>query len=147
MKLYRAFAQGTDFGALTSHQKVLVVVGGGLVLLSYSALLGCAFLSVISLLTHRFARYWTTCFIFCAAATAGWMAFYAGLFIRREGVMILRPNVVMFWLLALATLLSAFLGFKNPNKYVAASTVLVIVAAYSYVFPIFVSGLSLLSQK
>jgi len=147
MKLYRAFAQGTEFGALTSHQKVLVVVGGGLVLLSYSALLGCAFLFGISLLTNRFSWYWTTCFIFCAAATAGWMAFYAVLFIRWEGVMILRPNVVMFWLLALATLLSAFFGFKNPNKYLTASIVAIIVAAYSYVFPIFTYGLSLLWKK
>lgn len=130
-----------------SSEKVLVVVGGGLVLLSYSGLLECAFLSFSSVLTNRFSRYWTTCFILCAAATAGWMAFYAVMFLRQEGVMILRPNVVMYWLLALATLLSAFFGFKYPQKYVAASTVAIIVAAYSYVFPIFAYGLSLLWKK
>jgi hypothetical protein len=75
------------------------------------------------------------------------MAFYGVMFIRREGVMIFRPNVVMFWLLALATLLSALFGLKYPQKYVAASTVAIIVAVYSYVFPIFAYGLSLLWKK
>jgi hypothetical protein len=147
MKLPSIFAQTSKFSSLTSHQKVLVVVAGGLVLLSYSALLGCASLSLLSLITNRFSRYWTICFIFCAAATAGWMTFCAVLFIRRGGVAIYRSNTIMFWLLALATLLSAFVGFKYPHKYVATSAVVVIVAAYSYMFRIFVYSLWLLWRK
>ena len=75
------------------------------------------------------------------------MTFYAVLMIRRGGLMIYRSNVIMFWLLALATLLSAFVGLKYPHKYVAASAVVVIVAAYSYMFRIFVYSLSLLWRK
>jgi hypothetical protein len=75
------------------------------------------------------------------------MAFYAVLFIRWGGIMIFRPNVVMFWLLALATLLSAFWGFKYPYKYGVVSTVTAIVAAYCYVFREFAYGLSLLWKK
>jgi hypothetical protein len=147
MKLSSIFAQTSGFSSLTSHQKVLVVAAGGLVLLSYSAILGCASLTLLSMITNRFSRYWTICFISCAAATAGWMTFYAVLMIRREGLMIYRSNVIMFWLLALATLLSAFVGLEYPHKYVAASAVVAIVAAYSYMFRIFVYSLSLLWRK
>jgi hypothetical protein len=141
------FAQNAGFGSLTSHMKVLLVVAGVLVLLSYSSLLGCASLSLHSLITRRFSRYWTTCFIFCGAAMAGWMAFYAVLFGRGEGIMVFRANIIMFWALAPATLLSAIFGFKYPYKYVAASTVVVIVLAYSYVFRISVYGAGLLWKK
>jgi hypothetical protein len=74
-------------------------------------------------------------------ATVGWMSYYAVWFIRGEGVMIFRSNLIMFWLLALATLLTAFAGFKHPHKYIAASAVAVIIAAYSYAFPILVRGI------
>jgi hypothetical protein len=69
------------------------------------------------------------------------MSYYAVWFIRGEGVMIFRSNLIMFWLLALATLLTAFAGFKHPHKYIAASAVAVIIAAYSYAFPILVRGI------
>ena len=147
MKLASALMQDSGFGSLSSHEKILVVLGGALVLLSYSALLGCAFLSVLSLMTDRFSRYWMTCFMLSAAATVGWMGYYAVWFVRGEGVMIFRSNLVMFWLLALATLLCAFVGFKHPHKYIATSAVAVIVAAYSYTFPILVRGISILWRK
>lgn len=147
MKLASAFVQDSGFSSLSSHQRILVVLGGALVLLSYSALLGCAFLSVLSPMTNRFSRYWTTCFILSAAATVGWMGYYAVWFIRGEGVMIFRSNLLMFWLLVLATLLSAFVGFKYPHKYIAASAVALIVAAYSYAFPFLVHGISLFWRK
>ncbi len=134
------FVQDSGFSSLSSHQKILVVLGGGLVLLSYSALLGCAFLSVQSLITERISRYWKLCFILCAVAMAGWMSYYAVMFIRGGGMMIYRSNLVMFWLLALATLSSAFVGFKYPHRYIAVSTVALIVAGYSYAFPIWVYG-------
>src|ERR1700745_2386003 len=119
MKLDGTFTQDSGFSSLTSHQKILVVLGGGLVLLSYSALLGCAFLSALSLITKRIPRYWTLCFILCAVAMAGWMSYYAVMFIRGGGMMIYFSNLILFWLLALATLSSAFVGFKYPHRYIA----------------------------
>src|ERR1700733_14911152 len=116
MGLSDIFVQSAGFNSLTSHQKGLVVFGGGLALLSYSALLVCASLSALSLVTTRFSRYWIICFILCAGATAGWMIFCAALFVRWGGIMVFRPNIIMFWLLAAGTLLSAFFAFKYPHK-------------------------------
>jgi hypothetical protein len=47
-------------------------------------------------------------------------------------------GIIMFWALALATLLSAFFGFKPPHRYFVASAVMVVVAAYVYFCRIFV---------
>ncbi len=75
------------------------------------------------------------------------MGFYAGSLYLGGGILIFRNNVVLFWLVAFAALISAFFGFRSSQRYIAISVLVLCLLAFNVVMPSFVHAFRLLRKK
>jgi len=100
-------------------EKALALVFPVLVVLSLLACLSFVSISISSFLTTGLSHYWNACFLLCSTALAGWIILYAGQLRLGGGVMICLNNLMLFWFLALAVLISALARFSGPQRYVA----------------------------
>jgi hypothetical protein len=117
-------------------EKALALVFAILVTLSLLACLSFVSISTFSLLTGRLSHYWNVCFLLCSTALAGWMILYAGQARLGGGVMIFLNNLMLFWFLVLAVLISALAKFSGPQRYVAVLILGLTLAAFYIAVPI-----------
>jgi hypothetical protein len=117
-------------------EKALALVFAILVLLSLLACLSFLSISTFSLLIGSLSHYWNGCFLLCSTALVGWMILYAGRARLGGGVMIFLNNLMLFWFLALAVLISALARFSGPQRYVAVLVWCLTLAAFYIAVPI-----------
>ena len=121
----------------------------GLALLILSIVAGVFFfsLSTITLVTRRVSRWWKTCFLVCCLALGGQMVFYTWLLRFGGGVMIFGGNVLIFFFLIFAVLVSAILRFASPQRYIAILILAVSLIVFHIATPVFSDAISLIHQK
>jgi hypothetical protein len=129
---------------MTVTEKVTAVAFAGLVILSLVAALSFVSLSVGSLLTQSLSRYWNGCFLVCAIALAGWMILYTCQLRLGGGVMIFRNNLLLFWFLVVAVVVSMSMRFASPQRYLAFLVFILILAAFHIAVPIMLNPRSLI---
>ena len=101
---------------MSVSQKATLLLSAVLLILSLAAILYFVCLSVASFVTTRFAYAWSASFLLSSAALGGWMLFYAGLLRIGGGLMYLRRNVVLFWILIITVLASATVRFSGSSS-------------------------------
>lgn len=121
-------------------EKVTLLAGVLLVVLSLLAVLSFVSLSTITLVTRRVSHYWSVCFLLCSVALGGWMIFYAAQLRLGGGVMIFRNNLLLFWFLVFTVLVSAILGFASPRRYIAILLLTLGLGAFQVAVPGFLQG-------
>jgi len=142
------FVEGMYFNRITFGNKATEALFLVLVILSFLGLLVFASLSIISLVTRRIVRYWNVCFLLCSVTLIGWMILYAGQLRLGNGIMYFPANVVLLWLLILAVLISAILGFESPKGYIAVVALVISLVAFHFAVPGFLTGIfHLMDQK
>src|SRR5713101_5090398 len=99
---------------LPAGEKVFLVVTVLTVILTLLCLLASSSLLVLSALGKASAKYWAICFWCCLAALLGWIVPHSVRLFWGGGVMVFRNNLVAFWLIVLATFVSAFFAFESP---------------------------------
>jgi hypothetical protein len=133
---------------LPAGEKVFLVVTVLTVILTLLCLLASSSLLVLSALGKTSAKYWAICSWCCLVALLGWIVPHSvRLFWGGGMIMVFRNNVVAFWLIVLATLLSAIFAFDSPTRYLVLSAVVGGVGLFSFYQRIFVYGLQLLVRK
>jgi hypothetical protein len=122
---------------MTLAEKALALVFAILVMLSLLACLVFVSISAFSLVTDRLSPYWNTCFLLCSTVLAGWMILYAGLARLGGGVMIFLKNLMLFWFIAFAVLISALVRFSGPQRFEAVLIWALILGVFYIAVPIF----------
>lgn len=107
------------FSSLKTGERLLVLVGASLIMLSILALLFFVALSAFSLVTWSLPHHWSLCFLLCAASLGGWMLLYTGQLRIGGGVFFRRNNVLLLFSLILAVLVSAIVTFPGHQRYFA----------------------------
>jgi hypothetical protein len=100
-------------------EKLTIVVGVCLIVLTFSALIFFVSISTVSVLTWHISRYWNACFLLCSFALGGWMILYSAQLRFGGGVFIHRNNLLLLWFLIFAVLISALARFGSPQRYIA----------------------------
>ena len=126
---------------MSVSQKATLLLSAVLLILSLAAILYFVCLSVASFVTTRFAYAWSASFLLSSAALGGWMLFYAGLLRIGGGLMYLRRNVVLFWILIITVLASATVRFSGPHRYFAILGVAVSLIGFHVAVPGFLSAI------
>jgi hypothetical protein len=125
------------FSSLSASEKATALAAVLLMIVSLVAGLFFVGLLIQLAVTKRITTYWNACFLLCAVALGSWMLFYTGLLWLGGGVMFFPNNLLLFWFLACAVLVSAALRFANPERYVAMAIVLLSLAAFEVAGPSF----------
>jgi hypothetical protein len=102
-----------------------------LVLLGYVAVLGVAFLLVATIFTKRFSRFWRPCFYLCSLALLALLLLIPISGPRSDDF---GNNSAMFWPLVLACLALPFAAFKEFQRYIVLSAVILGLAAFFLAF-------------
>lgn len=124
------------FGDLKTSDKLILIVGSSLTILSFLALLAFVALSAVSLVTWSVPHFWNLCFLLCAVSLGGWMLLYTGQLRIGGGIIIYRNNVLLLLSLVLAVLISAVVRFVGHQKYIAILTLGLALAAFYIAVPI-----------
>lgn len=122
-----------NFSSLSMEEKLTLVSGVILVLLSLLAVLCFASVSIISVVTRRVSHYWNLCFVLCSFALGSWMISYAASLRLAGGMMVFRSNLLLLWVLILTVLVSAIVRFSGTQRYIAVLFVILSLVAYNIV--------------
>ena len=83
------------------------------------------------IVTRHVSHYWNACFILSAAVLGGWMIFYAQpLWVVGLGIGAELKNLLAYWFLVCAVLISAGVRFASPYRYISVAIVVLSLAAY-----------------
>jgi hypothetical protein len=124
------------FRDLKTNGKPLLFVGASLTILSFLALLFFITLSAVSLVIWRVPHFWNLCFLLCAVSLGGWMLLYEGQLRIGGGVMLFFNNLLLFFVLVLATLFSIVVRFAGHDKYIALLVLGLALVAFHIATPI-----------
>jgi|SRR5256885_14374932 len=123
------------FHDLKTDDKLLLIVGASLTILSFLALLFFITLSAVSLMTWSVPHSWNLCFLLCAVSLGGWMLLYTGQLRIGGGVIVYRNNVLRLLSLILAVLISSLVRFGGNQKYIAILVLCFALAAFHIAVP------------
>ena len=123
------------FHDLKTDDKLLLIVGASLTILSFLALLFFITLSAVSLMTWSVPHSWNLCFLLCAVSLGGWMLLYTGQLRIGGGVFFYRNNVLLLLSLILAVLISAIVRFDGHQKFIAIAALGLTVAIFNVAVP------------
>ena len=128
-------------------EKAILLTGIILISLSLLAALSFLSLSTIALVTRRISNWWNACFLLSTVALGGWMIFYAAQLRLGGGVVIYRNNVLLFWFLIFAVLVSATLRFASPQRYMAILILAISLVIFHVAVPGFLNAFGLIRQR
>src|ERR1700720_659913 len=98
------------FSSLSLSDKLTLLIGVALLVLSLVAVLAFVLVSIHSVVIKHISRYWNIPFLLCSGSLAGWFVYYAVLLRFGGGVMLNRTNVVILLCLTVATFISTIFG-------------------------------------
>jgi hypothetical protein len=127
----------SDLSSLSTSEKLTVLAGVGLALLSLVAVLGFVVVSIHSAVIRHVSRYWNIPFLLCSCSLAAWLIYYALLLRLGSGVMLFRGNVIILLCLAVGTFVSIIFRFGSPQRYYAIAGFIVGMLAFNVVAPLF----------
>ena len=127
--------QTAEFQSRSIGEKLILLAGASLIILSFIALACFVSVSAVSLITWRTSHYWNACFLLCSFALGGWMILYAGQLRLGGGVFVYRNNVLLLFFLIFAVLISAVARFASPQRYVAIFILVLSLAAFHIAVP------------
>ena len=128
-------------------EKAILLTGILLIILSLLAALFFLSLSTIALVTRRISNWWNAWFLLSTLALGGWMIFYAAQLRLGGGVIIYRNNVLLFWFLVFAVLVSATLRFASPQRYMAILILAISLVIFHVAVPVFLNAFWLIRQR
>ena len=123
------------FDNLKTGDKLLLLVGASLTVLSFLSLLVFTTLSAVSLVTWRVPQFWNLCFLLCAVSLGGWMLLFTGQLRIGGGVLVRRNNVLLLLSLIIAVLISSVVRFAGHQKYIAILALGLALAAFHIAVP------------
>jgi len=128
-------SQNEKSGSLEPSEKLIVLVGITLTVLSVLALAIFVTLSVVSLATWTVLRFWNVCFYLCAISCGGWMVLYTGQLRIGGGVFLRRNNVLLLLSLILAVSISTVVRFAGHQRYIAIAALVLLLALFHVAVP------------
>ena len=139
-------SEAMPFSSLSLSEKLTLLVGVALALLSLVAVLAFVLVSIHSVAIRHISRYWNIPFLLCSSSLGGWFIYYALLLRFGSGVMLNRSNVVILLCLTVATFISIIFRFGSPQRYFVIACLIVGLIALNVIAPLFYA-LRLLIQK
>jgi len=124
------------FYDLKTDEKLLLLAGASLTILSLFALLLFITLSAVSLVTWSVPNFWNLCFLLCAVSLGGWMLLYTGQLRIGGGVVLGIKNILLLYSLILTVVISAVVKFTGQQKYIAILVLGLALTAFYVAAPI-----------